>query len=279
MNFLYSQARAEDCSQPTTCSGGAPSATSTTMNTANESWLPASQTEACQKRPSSAISAHSSMRVTPRRIRDWLMSSAPDSRVSHSALPASGSETRTSETCGQKQLMSFASLDRNSSSWKTAQASLLPDTSGLCSLTWPSSGLMLDGACYPQKPVEPPISGDDSGSPHLAEFLTPTVKGDYNRAGLTKKSGDGLATQCRHLLATPQARDWHGYKVSDAVYFNEAKRGRPLNEQIGRANHQAGGLGFLEFREWMMGWPIGWTALQPLATARLRRWLRAHGKH
>jgi hypothetical protein len=29
--------------------------------------------------------------------------------------------------------------------------------------------------------------------------------------------------------------------------------------------------------EWLMGWPIGWTALEPLATDRFRRWLEQHG--
>ena len=28
--------------------------------------------------------------------------------------------------------------------------------------------------------------------------------------------------------------------------------------------------------EWLMGWPIGWTALEPLATDRFRAWLRRH---
>lgn len=31
------------------------------------------------------------------------------------------------------------------------------------------------------------------------------------------------------------------------------------------------------FCEWLMGWPIGWSALRPLATARFRRWLSRHG--
>jgi hypothetical protein len=30
--------------------------------------------------------------------------------------------------------------------------------------------------------------------------------------------------------------------------------------------------------EWLMGWPIGWTDLEPLETGRFRRWLNAHGK-
>jgi hypothetical protein len=29
--------------------------------------------------------------------------------------------------------------------------------------------------------------------------------------------------------------------------------------------------------EWLMGWPIGWTDLNPLETAKFRQWLRSHG--
>jgi hypothetical protein len=29
--------------------------------------------------------------------------------------------------------------------------------------------------------------------------------------------------------------------------------------------------------EWLMGWPIGWTDLQPLETAKFRQWLASHG--
>lgn len=29
--------------------------------------------------------------------------------------------------------------------------------------------------------------------------------------------------------------------------------------------------------EWMMGWPIGWTASQPLETAKFQSWLQQHG--
>lgn len=31
--------------------------------------------------------------------------------------------------------------------------------------------------------------------------------------------------------------------------------------------------------EWMMGWPIGWTDLSPLATDRFRRWQQEHGSY
>jgi len=39
---------------------------------------------------------------------------------------------------------------------------------------------------------------------------------------------------------------------------------------------ETGGLS-LDLREWLMGWPIGWTALEPLATDRYQQWLRLHG--
>jgi hypothetical protein len=32
------------------------------------------------------------------------------------------------------------------------------------------------------------------------------------------------------------------------------------------------------FREWMMGWPIGWTVLEPLEMDRFQQWLQWHGQ-
>jgi hypothetical protein len=32
------------------------------------------------------------------------------------------------------------------------------------------------------------------------------------------------------------------------------------------------------FVEWMMGWPLGWTDLQPLETDKFQQWLHAHGR-
>lgn len=32
------------------------------------------------------------------------------------------------------------------------------------------------------------------------------------------------------------------------------------------------------FLEWLMGWPIGWSALEPLATGKFQQWLASHGR-
>jgi hypothetical protein len=34
-----------------------------------------------------------------------------------------------------------------------------------------------------------------------------------------------------------------------------------------------------ELPEWVMGWPIGWTELKPLATDRFQQWLLSHGRY
>lgn len=67
------------------------------------------------------------------------------------------------------------------------------------------------------------------------------------------------------LLPTPAAGD---YKRSTGK--SQFSRNTPgLSAQLGGVPHP-------EFTEWMMGWPIGWTALEPLATDKFQRWLRLH---
>jgi hypothetical protein len=99
------------------------------------------------------------------------------------------------------------------------------------------------------------------------EWSTPTVNGNYNRAGLSAKSGDGLATAVRETMATPTARDWRSGKASEATH---AKNSRPLSEQIGGSLNPT-------WVEWLMGWPLGWTDLKPLATGKCHSAPLPHG--
>lgn len=73
------------------------------------------------------------------------------------------------------------------------------------------------------------------------------------------------------LWPTPCARDYRGvFRTERGVQRRlESKRGVPLNEAVG-------GLLNPEWVEWLMGWPIGWTELKPLATAKYREWLQQH---
>jgi hypothetical protein len=105
---------------------------------------------------------------------------------------------------------------------------------------------------------------------------TPTVFGNNNRAGLTEKSGDGLATAVKALrLPTPCAME--PQKDLDA---HAAKVAKPRAERGGgnAANLAtvmvAAGDGQLnpDFVEWLMNWPIGWTSLDPLPAGTMEEW-------
>lgn len=211
---------------------------------------------------------------------------------------------------------SFASYDRDGSSWKTSQGCLVSGWETF-SETWPRSGTMRRGIASPLPPSAPltaatgcgslpiwqtPVSDDcvartagkwnSRGEPKLSAqvlFPTPTVKGNHNRKGLSKSSGDGLATFVRmwptplstdgahggrvsprkarnggnlveavsaHLFATPTARDWRSGKASPETM---AGNSRPLSEQIGGTLNPT-------WVEWLMGFPLGWTASNPSAT-------------
>jgi DNA (cytosine-5)-methyltransferase 1 len=80
---------------------------------------------------------------------------------------------------------------------------------------------------------------------------TPTEQGNYNRKGLSKTSGDGLATAVKKY-GTPQARDWKG------------KPGK--NTNLGSLCHQITGKLNPTWVEWLMGYPLGWTELKDLET-------------
>ena len=151
-----------------------------------------------------------------------------------SASPEVEPESTAQEAdSGEKWPGSLAKYDRDTCSWKTAQLSLLGD-SEQSSVTWPRSGLMLDGQCWELPTLERRTDASESGywpTPNamlatsdvnfrcsgdgrtkpnklgwaVAEreaigpktppmWPTPTVCGNHNRKGASKTSGDGLAT-------------------------------------------------------------------------------------
>ena len=78
----------------------------------------------------------------------------------------------------------------------------------------------------------------------------------------------------QEMLPTPASRDWRSGKASQKTLF---KNSRPLNEVIVA---KAGGKGSVlhpDFVEWMMGWPIGWSASKPLGTDKFQQWCEQHG--
>lgn len=123
---------------------------------------------------------------------------------------------------------------------------------------------------------------------------TPTVNGNHNRAGLSPTSGDGLAIAVRRLLPTPRASANENRQTKPSPSQLAGKHGRSLAAEVsdltrdgllttptaddtgkrtGRyaqggpaLSSQLGGKLNPSFVEAMMGFPIGWTDLEPSET-------------
>lgn len=242
--------------------------------------------------------------LTADRGEELLMWFLADFPVRTSALRDQETDsTESAPGSGERWRGSFARYDRASSSWRTAQCSLLGDSIEY-SETWPKCGSMLNGVCYLQPMLAPSIYAKESGllptpttidtgsrfnrsasngaalCPTLGAMArfdlwpTPTVKGNYNRKGLTSKSGDGLATAViqRERWATPLARDFKGPGMS------KKRRAQRSPDNLCSQVRETDGNGRLNpnWVEWLMGWPIGWTALQPLEMGKFHEWLQQH---
>lgn len=300
MSCHYSPEEEEGCSART-CSDGDLSDTSRSTTTPSASCEPASMTACCPMPPSSAMSVHSSLEGTPQHIRDWLTSLQPDSPASPSASQARDLAPPTAAICGPKPSQPFAWYDRDTACWRTFQGSLLADTLEPFLATWPKAGMTLAGEFYPLPKWERRIEEIGSGlwpSPKALDrygietspqnhakygsgmtltqaarrSMWPTPKStpsgpDFARMNRDGSGGDDLARAvARTMLPTPNARDWRSGK------------GRKENGHTPQLPEVIGGQLNPPWVEWLMGWPLGWTDLKPLAMGRFRQWSQQLGR-
>ena len=189
--------------------------------------------------------------------------------------------------CGVRSFASFARVDPASHTLKTAQRSLLGD-SHECLQILPASGEMRGGALQALAIKVPGTSANGCGLlPTLPTLPTLTVFGNNNRKGMSENSGDGLATAMKRLppIEDGPLRQEDLAKLlltlvqSDSDSWNNRTPQERIDKgHIVRLPNMIGGPLNPEWCEWFMGWPIGWTGLQPLATDRFQSWLTAHGK-
>lgn len=189
---------------------------------------------------------------------------------------AAQESTESGQGYGVNLHESLAKYDPDACSWKTPQLSLLGGSDEF-SETWPRWGSVRDGVAW-LRPTAVPLTDDkESGL-----WPTPTVSGNHNRKGASATSGDGLATAVKKW-PTPCARDWKDTPGMAMQATNPDGSRRDRTDRLAarvyvQTENPSGGTLNPAWVEWLMGWPIGWTDLKPLETARFQLWLQQHGE-
>lgn len=166
----------------------------------------------------------------------------------------------TPDTSGPGSLTPFAFYDRDSSCWRTSQATFLSDSTP-CSVTLPKRGSMRDGRLYALPMSEP--ATDELGSSLLptpavndmGEGKTVEAWDEWTEA-MRAKHGNGnghgrsLAIEAARLLPTPRAErtvpDSHGVtpaqllptpKMADGERGGDAERWKGTKSLAGRRSN------------------------------------------
>ena len=299
MSWLYSQALVAAFSADT-CSDGARSALSSGTPTPRAFCAPDKMT---------AFSRPSRFGMTFGPLTDdlgaelltWFLAA---SRARTSASPAKATDsTACDPDCGRKWRGSLARYDHDSRSWKTAQHSLLGDSDEF-SETWPRWGTTRGGELFLL-----PTPGHLTGASESGLWQTPIAndaqkRGDfdpirsYGLAGAVKlwptptsslgtkggrvtprkgREGGTLieAVSARKQWPTPVASMAKG--SSPAALTRKSGKSRENDRLDHKVMATNGGQLNPTWVEWLMGWPLGWTDLQPLATDKYRNVPRLRG--
>lgn len=167
------------------------------------------------------------------------------SRAKTSAVPEKAQDSMENEAdCGPKCEGSSARYHPNTSSWKTRQCSLF---GGLVEFSenWPRWGMMRNGELWEHVTPVRHTNGKESGylpTPKASDFkVDVNDSGEYARRTLAAGFQDALPFWIK--------RKWSGVR----------------------------GVTNLDFVDWLMGWPIGWSALESLATDKFRLWCESYG--
>ena len=211
-------------------------------------------------------------------------------------------------TNGLQPSKPFASLNQNMSSWKMSlDCSAVTAISDKSSETWPRRGMMLDGTVYPVSMSERVTSDAESGSSESNNGDESDQPGTCSDASAAMTSGvPNVIATTTSAIASGQIKTTstntekypvsfkRGHRVWPTPTVNDSKNtagkeqfnrnSLPLNAAVcvdDGGNIIPESLGKLmnpNFVEWLMGWPVDWTGLQPLATGKYQQWSQLHGR-
>lgn len=199
-----------------------------------------------------------------------------------------------------KPLESFAKWNRDTSSWKTCQQSFLEECSQLSWETWPKSGLMRsDGSVYALPTLALTTTGTGGGvwlgtqkaqmnrvhseafrkgrlpEPQEVVSIWPSPgAADYKGAAkpsacTQRRVENGQANLCEALMENMR-KMWPTPRAGNPGSRPNGKGGKILAEEVKKSVSPTGMPLNPTWVEWLMGWPLGYTALKRLVTGKSR---------
>ena len=220
------------------------------------------------------------------------------SRAKTSASQEKAQESTGKEAgCGNTWRELSARYDRATCSWKTHQCLFIEDLPE-SSVILPRWGMIRDGVLWEQTTSAPhtvesgsgfwptPRAGNPGSRPNgkggkvLAEEVKkpmwPTPTASTGGPEPEGETGRKLVTMVR-IWPAPSASDNRDRgDIGSPAILRRREKGKQI--MLSQSVSTESGALNPDWVEWLMGWPIGWTDLKPLAMGRFRQWLRAHGE-
>jgi len=293
MSWLFSQALVEEFSA-VTCSDGEPSAQLNVMPTQHKF---SRQDKTIEPSDLSRFGLTCAVLTEGRgaALLTWYLAGFP---ARTSAPPAPAQELMASAPAyGGKWLESSVKYDPSASTWRT-HLCLWDEALPWSSVTLPKWGMTRAGVLW--EPItyprftnatgsglwQTPVADDaverkagkwnSRGEPKLSAEVklwpTPTASLGTKGGRITPRKGREGGT----LIEAVSARMFPTPKANDALKRGNFDATNPRNGLPAAIRLEEAGLLNPEWVEWLMGWPIGWTELPPLETARFREWQQQH---
>jgi hypothetical protein len=207
------------------------------------------------------------------------MSSAAASPARTSASPAEAKgSTGNARVFGQSTPDSFATYDPATSSWRTSQLSLLEEWS-VFSGTWPRAGMTRNGTASRLRPLVPLTGATGSGlwpTPNGADGQGGRISSDETILRGTRPSGAKVQVTLREAIRRQELESWPtptarlgAQRGAQAKRYHDPARSNDLDDAVA-ARGTAGQLN-PTWVEWLMGFPLGWSDLEPSGMPSSRR--------
>lgn len=235
--------------------------------TAKKSSKPASETAFLTMPQSSETSALHYLPANCTSLEDWLTSLRQDSLASPIAMPDDARELTTAVISGRKPLNAFARWHPITSCWRTFQASFLTNMLEPLSGSWLKSGMTVSGTAYRLRQLVPHTSVGAGGVWHIPRAWMANEAMPKNSTYINTIEYQAMIVWPINIMKLENGRHWLG-TLQDGI---ESLKGSPNLPQFSHEHFHLNPM----FMEWLMGLPIGWTDLKPLATESYRQWLQS----